>query len=63
MKRNSWREKKANSPNYSCRDEEHDGSKEEGEAPHEVQGGRVEGVEDATAHQKTQALYTGNGGK
>ena len=52
-----------NSPNYSGRDEEDDGSKKEGEALHKVQCGWVKGVEDAATHQETQALHTGNTGK
>lgn len=51
------------SPYDSSRDEEDDGSKEEREALHEVEGCRVEGVKDATAHQITQALHTGNRSK
>lgn len=48
------------SPNYSSRDEENDGSEEEGESLHEVQCGWVKGVEEATANKETQAFHTGN---
>lgn len=53
----------SNSPNYSTGDEEKDGSKDEGEALHEVQCGGVDGVEEAAGHQKTQGLNKANNGK
>lgn len=50
-------------PNYSSRDEEDDGTEEEGEALEEVQRRWVDGVEEAASHQRRQTLYTGNRGK
>lgn len=47
-------------PNQNGRDEEEASSQEEGEALHEVQSDRVEGVEDAGGHQHGQAIHTGH---
>lgn len=50
-------------PNQEGRDEEEASAQEEGEPLHEVQGGRVERVEDAGGQQHGQAIHTGHGGK
>lgn len=71
----TWEEKKAENfgikdiismgqspalPNQNGRDEEEASSQEEGEPLHEVQGGWVEGVEDARSHQHGQAIDAGH---
>lgn len=50
-------------PNQNGRDEEEASSQEEGKPLHEVQGGWVEGVEDAGGHQHGQAIHTGHSRK
>ena len=50
-------------PDDSSRDEEEDGTEEEGEALEDVQRGWVDGIEEAAGHQRRQALHTGNRGK
>lgn len=50
-------------PNQEGGDEEEASAQEEGEPLHEVQGGRVECVEDAGGQQHGQAIHTGHGGK
>lgn len=47
-------------PNQNGWNEEEASSQEEGEALHEVQSGRVDGVEDAGGHQHGQAIHTGH---
>lgn len=50
-------------PHDSCWNKEKDGPKEKGESPHEVQGGRVEGVEHSRSHKWAQPFHTGNRGE
>lgn len=50
-------------PHDSCWNKEKDGPKEKGESPHEVQGGRVEGVEHPRSHKWAQPFHTGNRGE
>ena len=47
-------------PNDPCGDEEEEGSEQEGESLHDVQGGWVERVKEAAGHQGTQPLHTGH---
>lgn len=63
MATNEAGEKRADLPDDATWEEEDDGSEQEREALHEVQRGRVEGIEEAAAHQGTGALHTGYGGK
>lgn len=50
-------------PNQNGRDEEEASSQEEGKPLHEVQGGRVERVEDAGGHQHAKVIHTGHSRK
>lgn len=63
MMTNEASEKRANLPNDATWEKKDDGSEQEREALHEVQRGWVERIEEATGHQRTQALHTGYGGK
>lgn len=63
MRTNKAGGERANLPNDATWEKKDDGSKQEREALHEVQGGWVERIEEATGYQRTQALHTGYGGK
>lgn len=63
MMTNEASEKRAFLPDDATWEKKDDGSKQEREALHEVQRGGVERIEEATGHQRTQALHTGYGGK
>lgn len=63
MAANEARQKRADLPDDATWEKKDDGSKQEREALHEAQRGWVERIEEATGHQRTQALHTGYGGK